>query len=169
MIARGFALDHGGFAGRGEPAKQHCGFHLRRWNRSLVFDRNRIAGAAQAYRQSSAVGLFENLRAHAHHGFKHAPHGAAAQARVAIEDGFDRMTRGHPHGKPDAGAGVAEIDDAGGLEQRPDADAGNMPRAGILALDGGAELLAGARGRKHILALQEPLDRGLADGEQADQ
>jgi hypothetical protein len=43
------------------------------------------------------------------------------------------------------------------------------PRSRAFALDGSAELLAGARGRQYVLALQKPLDRGLADGEQADQ
>ena len=154
MVSRSFAFDHGGFARRSETAKKYRGFHLRRGHRGFVLNRNRIARAPQPHRQPGAVGLFENVGADAHVRFKHAPHRTAAQACVTIEDDFDRMTGGHPHGEPDAGAGIAEIDDAGRLEQGPDADTGDTPRAGVLAFDGSAELFAGARRRQHVVAFQ---------------
>ena len=55
MVARRLALEHGGAARRVQPGQQHGRLDLRRGDRRLVFDRDRLGGALQRDRAASAL------------------------------------------------------------------------------------------------------------------
>jgi lipopolysaccharide assembly protein A len=52
--------------------------------------------------------------------------------------------------------------------QPADADAGDLPAARAEAFDARAQRLAGLGGAQDVVALEQPLDRRLADGEEAE-
>ena len=67
----------------------------------------------------------------------------------------------------DAGAGIAAVDDVLGLEQPPTPTPSTRQRPSRRSLDRGAEGAHGGGGGEHVLAFEQALDRGLADGERA--
>ena len=72
------------------------------------------------------------------------------------------------HHQPRAGAGIAEIEGLGGLQQRAEPGAPDAPAPVGMAHDLRAELAAGLRGAQHVLAFEKPFDLRFADGEQAE-
>ena len=70
-----------------------------------------------------------------------------------------------PERQAHTGAGIAVVDDALGLEQAADAEAGDPPVAAAGRGDRGAEGAHGGGGGEHVLAFEQALDRGLADGQ----
>jgi hypothetical protein len=164
MVARRLGLDHAGFAGRVESGQQDRGFDLRRGDRQAVADRHRRRRADHRERQPAAVAC-RDRRTHLAQGRRHAFHGAAAQRCVAGEEGGDRMGRDQPHQETRAGAGIAHVDDVGRLREPADAATGDAPAPLAVLRDGRAERPHGRRRAQHVLALEQALDAGLADGE----
>ncbi len=85
VVARRLLLDHRGLARRRQPGEQHGGLELRRRDRRLVDDRDRVARALQPQRQASAIGGIERAGAHALERIEHAAHRPRAQRGVAVE------------------------------------------------------------------------------------
>ena len=129
MIARSLGLDHRRLPRRIQSAEQHRGFDLRRSDGRLVFDRQRLARSLQHQRQAAALGLLQNLGALQRQGIENALHRPLAQRGVAVEARDDRMAGDDAHHQPRAGAGVAEIEGLGGLQQRAEPGAPDAPAA----------------------------------------
>ena len=80
----------------------------------------------------------------------------------------DSMAADDAHHQARARAGVAEIEVVGRREERAEPGARDLPAAFAEALDMGAQGLAGLAGAQHVVAFQQPFDRGHAAAEQAE-
>ena len=167
VIARRFGFDHGGGARRVEAGEQHRRFDLRRRHGQAVDDRQRIVAAGHAERQAHAVAR-DDLRADRGERLGDTAHRTRAQAGVAGELAGDRVARDDTHQEAHAGAGVAHVERRGGLGQAADADAVNAPHAVIAALNFSAQGAQRPDRAHHVVALEQPGDRRLADGERAE-
>ena len=169
MIARGLGLDDHRAARRIEPAEQHGGFDLRRGDRRLVFDRQRLGRFLAAQAAAPALRLLQHLRALQRQRIENALHRPLAQRGVAVEARDDRMAGDDAHHQPRAGAGIAEIQRLGRLQQRAEPGAPDAPAA---RPDGARSCAPSWRqacaGAQHVLALEQPFDLRLADREQAE-
>ena len=140
MVAARLALDDRGAAERVEPRQQDRRLDLRRGDRGAIFDRGRFGRSLEQDRAAPALGLFEHLRAHQDERIENAAHRALAQRGVAVEARGDAVAADHAHHQARAGAGIAEIQRAGRLEDRAEAHAANGPAAFAEPLDRRAEL-----------------------------
>ena len=132
-----------------------------------IFDWRGIAGALQHNRTAPAFGLGQDLRPHEPQRIEDAPHRPLAQRGVAVEGRGDSVAADDAHHQPAAGAGVAEIERFARGQERAEAGSANSPCARRETLDDGAERLASLAGPEHVVALEQPLDFGLAAGQEA--
>ena len=144
--------------------KQNGRLDLRRGDRHAVFDRHQRLRSAHGRRQAVA-GAGDDLDAHAAQRIEHAAHRPPDQRGVAGEGGGEGVAAGDAQRQADAGAGIAVVDDALGLEQAADAEPVDPPGAGAGAGDGRAEGAHGGDRGEDVVALEQALDAGLADGE----
>ena len=97
------------------------------------------------------------------------PIGRRDERGVAGEGGGEGVAAGDAHGEAHAGAGIAVVDDApparGGRRRRGRA---TRQAPGAVRVTRRAEGAHGGGGGEHVLALEQALDRGLADGERAE-
>ena len=116
-----------------EAGKEERRLHLRRGHRQAVLDRDRnvrpLDGSPAAGRRNGR----RSARPCARSGSKTRPIGRRDERGVAGEGGGEGMAAGKPHRQPDAGAGIAVVDDRLGLEQPADADALDAPGADVRA------------------------------------
>ena len=167
MIAGRFRLDDDGLARRGQAGQQDRRLHLGRGDRQRVFDGQRTGRAGHRQRQPAALAGHE-ARAHFGQRLHDARHRTAAQRGIAGEKAGDRVPRRQPHQQPRAGTGIAEIQHVLGLGKATHADTAHMPHAILGALQGRAIGLHRLGGVQHILALQQAMDRRLANGKTAE-
>ena len=163
VVAGGDGLVDPGAAAGVEAGEEEGGLDLGRGDLEAVLDGQGVAGALDGERQAAALaggeagaGLGERDGDPAH--------GAAAQAGVAGHDGEDRVGGQQAGEQAGGGAGIAHVEDVAGLGEGADAAAGDAPGRAV-AGDVGAEGAHGGGGAEHVLALEEAVDRGLADGE----
>src|SRR5262249_59236220 len=96
-----------------------------------------------------------------------APHRPRAQAGVAVEYRRDRTAGDRPHGKPAAGAGIAEIEGRGRLGKAAHADTPDAPRLLADTLKLRAQRPHGVDRAHGVLAFEHAVDAGFPDGESA--
>jgi hypothetical protein len=94
-------------------------------------------------------------------------HGPPAQRGIAGEEGGQPVGRHHPHEKTGTGAGIAEIEHIGGLDQPPDAAADHPPHALVVAPGLGPQGPHGSGAAQHVLAFEQAMDLALAHGQGA--
>ena len=140
MVAARFALDHGGFARRGETREQHRRFDLRGRNRRPIDDRDRIARAGERDRQAPALGDAHGTRADQRRPDRECAASAACagsrrrrRSAVMGQPATAPMTRRQP--VPE----LPKSSTAARLAKAADADAVHAPGAFAGALDRGAE------------------------------
>ena len=143
--------------GAAEPGEENGRFQLRRGNRRLEHDGDRVARAGKRQRQP-AVGRGERARADALQRIEHPPHRALAQRGIAVEGRRDRAAGDRSEHEPAPGSRIAEIKRGGRFGKAGDADAADDPRAGAAPLEKGAERLHRLRGVEHILAFEQSAD-----------
>ena len=124
-------------------------------------------GTAERRRQPLA-GTGQDLDPHPPEWVEHPPHRPADEGCVAGEGGGEGVAAGDAHREPHASAGIAVVDHVFGFQQPADAEALDAPDAAVGAGDGRAEGAHRLGGGEHVLALEQALDRGLADGERAE-
>ncbi len=164
MVAGRHRFDDAGDAGRVQPRQQHRRFDLGRCDGQPVFDRDRRAQAAHRQRQAIARTGGE-VGAHARQRFDHPPHRTPRQRRIADERRGDRMAGDQAHQQPGRRARIAHVERGLRLQQPADADAPHMPDAIAVALDRRAHRPHRCGGGQHVLALQQPFDPALPDGQ----
>src|SRR5262249_38642008 len=131
-------------------------------------DRDRVARPGQSERQEPAVGGADGARTDQLDRVEDASHRPLAQRGVAVEGGGDRAARDRPYHQPAAGGGIAEIQHAIGSAEAADADPVDAPGALAGSLDRGTQGPHRLAGADHVVALEQPGNFGLADGERTD-
>ena len=163
---RGFLDDR--LARCAEAGEHHGGLDLGRGDRQAVADRQGV-GAADDRQRHGAAFAGQDARAHALQRLGDPLHGADPQRGVAGQHRLDAVARDHSHQQPRAGPGVAQVEHVVRLDQAAQAAAPDVPDAVGTALDLGAHGPHGRRAAQHVLALEQPLDPALADGETGEQ
>ena len=168
MVARGFLLDHHCVSGRIEPGQQNGGFDLGRGHRCAIFNRRGLRCAANHNRTAPALRLCHNFHAHQLQRIKNAAHGPLAQRGIAIEGRGYGMATHHTHHQARAGAGIAEIQHMGRLQQRAQPHALHVPASIAEPRHRGAQRFAGLTRAQNIIAFQQTGDFGGADTQQSE-